>query len=89
MKLEALVLDKPGTYDAFAAGAILITVLGRCRWSDLTAGLQGMKGRLLPILIPIFSFGIVPIVQKFEANCNCFWTRLEEQTAGSFVANFD
>ena len=94
MKLEALVLDKPGTYDAFAAGAILITVLGRCRWSDLnniyhadfedpqiaelgtfehkTAGLQGMKGRLLPILIPIFSFGAVQWFKSWKQTATTF-----------------
>ena len=82
MQLEDMVIEKSGTYDALAAGTVLVTVLGPCRWSDLnnihevsmkdpqifelctyehkTAGVQGMKGKLLPILVPIFHFGTRP-----------------------------
>ena len=98
--LEGLVLDREGTYDALAAGTILVTVLGRCRWSDLnyvhvvsledpqimelgtfehkTAGLQGRKGRLLPILVPIFCFGPRSWVKSWQHTAVFFgqdWNR--------------
>ena len=76
-----------------------MTVLGRCRWSDLnnihevslddpqifelctyehkTAGVQGMKGKLLPILVPIFHFGTRP------------WFNIWADTAEKFGRSWD
>ena len=77
--LETLVLHSPQAFDRYAAGCLLIALLGRCRWSDLrflhevsfqdpaflelttrnhkTALMFQRRNRLLPIAVPLLSFG--------------------------------
>ena len=50
-----------------------------------TAGVQGMKGRLLPILIPIFNFGSRPWFQSWVATAEYFGRDWTQQPLGPLL----